>query len=158
MSYPPAAYDGPGETSATLRAASQPPELSFPGGTALHYLATGATTGGRFGLYRYDMPPRAGGPGAHVHRSFSESFFVLAGTVRVLDGRDWVETGPGDWIHVPEGGIHGFRNDSDEPASMLIHFAPGAPREGYFEGLPGLATMSEPERAAFFAAHDTYWV
>jgi hypothetical protein len=33
------------------------------------------------------------------------------------------------------GGIHGFRNESGEPASMLLHFAPGAPREGYFEGL-----------------------
>jgi oxalate decarboxylase/phosphoglucose isomerase-like protein (cupin superfamily) len=26
---------------------------------------------------------------------------------------------------VPEGGIHASRNESDEPASMLILFAPG---------------------------------
>ncbi|KZS66668.1 hypothetical protein A4G28_16545 [Mycobacterium ostraviense] len=32
--------------------------------------------------------------------------------------------------------IHGFRNDSDQPASILNLFAPGAPRDGYFEGLP----------------------
>ena len=40
--------------------------------------------------------------------------------------------------NVPIGGVHGFRNESGEPATMLLHFAPGAPREGYFEGLPGL--------------------
>ena len=29
--------------------------------------------------------------------------------------------------------MHGFRNESGEPASMLILFTPGAPREDYFE-------------------------
>jgi hypothetical protein len=63
---------------------------------------------------------------------------------------------------VPEGGRHAFRNDSGAPASMLILFAPGAPREGYFEGLVELATsgrqLSDEERAEFFVRHDTYWV
>jgi hypothetical protein len=61
-------------------------------------------------------------------------------------------------VHVPEGGVHGFKNNSGAPASMLLHFAPGAPREGYFEGLPNLGGMSDEERAAFFVEHDTYWV
>jgi uncharacterized RmlC-like cupin family protein len=67
-------------------------------------------------------------------------------------------TGPGDFVHVPEGGIHGFRNESGEPASMLIHFAPGAPREGYFEGLADLAAMSDEEKAEFYLRHDNHWV
>jgi hypothetical protein len=29
----------------------------------------------------------------------------------------------GDFLHVPEGGVHGFRNDSDAAATMLILFA-----------------------------------
>jgi quercetin dioxygenase-like cupin family protein len=61
---------------------------------------------------------------------------VLAGTVRLYDGRDWVRATAGDFLFVPEGGIHGFRNElTDEPASMLLLFAPGAPGEGYFETL-----------------------
>lgn len=40
---------------------------------------------------------------------------------------------------VPPGGLHGFRNESGARASMLLHFAPGAPREPYFEGLNRLA-------------------
>jgi hypothetical protein len=39
---------------------------------------------------------------------------------------------------VPKGGIHSFRNNHG-PASMLILFTPGAPREGYFELLGELA-------------------
>ena len=51
--YPPDRYTGPaGEVTASLRRAGASPELSLGGGGAAHYLATGATTGGAFGLYR----------------------------------------------------------------------------------------------------------
>jgi hypothetical protein len=61
---------------------------------------------------------------------------------------------------VPEGGLHGFRNESGEPASMLILFSPGAPREEYFETTARFATglvLSDEEKAAFYVRHDTYW-
>lgn len=77
------------------------------------------------------------------------------------DGRKWIDTRLGDFVHVPEGGIHGFRNESGEPAAMLIHFAPGAPREGYFEGLAEFARSGrqDPETlAAFYRLHDNIWL
>ncbi|WP_431937133.1 cupin domain-containing protein [Micromonospora sp. RP3T] len=98
------------------------------------------------------------GPAPHFHRSISESFFVLSGVIRIYDGRRWIDTGPEDFVHVPEGGVHAFRNESGRPASMLLHFAPGAPREGYFEGIRELAELSEEERTEFFLRHDTYRV
>lgn len=163
MSYPPATYHGEGgEQSAWLRGVNQPAELGLRNDGAAHYLATGASTDGRFGLYRWDMGPRAGGPDPHFHRTMSESFFILSGTVMLHDGKDWRETGAGDFAHVPEGGIHGFRNESDEPASMLILFAPGAPREAYFEGLVDLAEgrwkPTEQELADFFVEHDNHFI
>ena len=159
MSYPEPRYTGTGgELSATYRPADAGPELVYTGGNTVHYLATGAGTNGQFGLYLWNMGPRPSGPDPHFHRSISESFYTLSGTVRIYDGQRWVDTGPGDFVHVPEGGIHAFRNESGEPASMLLHFAPGAPREGYFEGLPDLAGASEEERAAFFLEHDTFWL
>jgi mannose-6-phosphate isomerase-like protein (cupin superfamily) len=159
MSYPDPVYlaDG-GEASATFRSVATAPDFVNPSGTRVHYLATGATTRGRYGLYRYEMGPRGGGPGAHFHRTMSEAFHVLSGSVRILDGRRWVDTVAGDFVYVPEGGIHGFRNVSDEPATMLILFAPGAPREAYFEGGPLVASLTEEERAAFYLRHDTIWV
>ena len=67
----------------------------------------------------------------------------------------------GDFLYVPEGGIHGFRNESGEPASMLILFAPGAPREDYFETLADAARREAMDEAAwqeFYRRHDTYWI
>src|SRR5690606_32577529 len=60
---------------------------------------------------------------------------VPAGAARSYAGSRWVDCVPGDCVPVPFGGIHGFRTESGAPAEMLIHFAPGAPREAYFEGL-----------------------
>jgi mannose-6-phosphate isomerase-like protein (cupin superfamily) len=159
VSYPEPRYLGEGgEVSATHRLAGHEPELTYPSGNTAHYLATGATTNGQFGLYRWEMGPEPSGPQPHFHRSISESFYVLTGTVRIYDGTRWIDTKPGDFVHVPEGGVHGFRNESGEPASMLLHFAPGAPREGYFEGIVDLAGMTEDERAEFYLRHDTFWV
>jgi mannose-6-phosphate isomerase-like protein (cupin superfamily) len=159
MSYPQPRYMGDGgELIATYRPAGHEPELVYAAGTRVHYLATGASTNGQFGLYRWDMAGPRSGPDPHFHRSISESFFILSGTVRIFDGTRWIDASPGDFVHVPEGGVHAFRNESGEPASMLLHFAPGAPREGYFEGLVDLAGRSEEEKAEFFLRHDTFWL
>lgn len=158
MSYPAPVYHGDaGEVSARLRPADTPPELRSPA-TATSYLARGDGTKGQFGLYRWDFTGPPSGPDAHFHRSISESFFILSGTVRLYDGRRWADATAGDFLYVPEGGIHAFRNESGEPASMLLLFAPGAPREGYFEGLAGLAELTDEERTAFMVEHDTYWL
>ena len=162
MTYPEARYDGEsGELRATIRPAATEPNLVYPSGNRVHYLATTATTDGLFGLYRWEMRPEPSGPGPHFHRTLAESFFVLDGTIRIFDGTRWADTGPGDFVHVPIGGIHGFRNDSGQPAAMLIHFAPGAPREGYFEGLAAWARDGRPteaEAADFYLRHDNVWV
>jgi quercetin dioxygenase-like cupin family protein len=129
--------------------------------TAVRYLATGATTHGHFGLYRWDAKPRSPGPAAHFHRTMSESFFVLAGRVRLFNGERWIDAAAGDFLYVPEGGVHGFQNDSDEPSSMLILFAPGAPREAYFEALAAKAAgqkFTEEEWKDLCTGHDNYFV
>ena len=162
MSYPEPKYFGTsGEVTARYRPVDTAPELPRPGGAA-SYLATGAATDGRFGLYRWDMGPEPAGADAHFHRTFSESFFVLSGTVQLYDGTKWFDGRPGDFDYVPEGGLHGFRNESGSPASLLILFAPGAPREAYFEGLVEMAEgrwkPSHDELQAFFEEHDNIYV
>ena len=129
--YPPERHTGPPEASARWRRAGTPPDIRTDRGSC-DYLAIGAATRGDFGLYRWNMGPEPSGPAPHFHRGISESFFVLVGTVRIYDGTRWLDCRPGDFVHVPDGGVHAFRNESGEPAEMLLHFAPGAPREGYF--------------------------
>ena len=162
MSYPEPRYLGEGgEVSGTFRPAGAASELTYSSGNTCDYLATGESTGGLFGLYRWNMGPGRSGPGPHFHRTLAESFYVLVGRVKLYDGTRWVDAQPGDFVHVPIGGIHGFRNESGEPASMLIHFAPGAPREGYFEGLARFAVEGQPDKETlerFYAEHDNTWV
>jgi mannose-6-phosphate isomerase-like protein (cupin superfamily) len=157
MSYPPPRYHGAGEVAASFRRADQPPELPMKA-SAASYLAIGDTTHGQFGLYRWDFTGPPSGPDPHIHRSISESFFILAGTVRLYDGARWIDATAGDFLFVPEGGVHAFSNESGRPASMLLLFAPGAPRERYFEGLAGLGGMTDEQRGQFFEEHDNYWL
>jgi quercetin dioxygenase-like cupin family protein len=165
MSYPEPKYLGEtGEASSTLRLYAQGPDLVIgkDPGTRVHYLGTGASTNGAFGLYRWEMGPRPGGAHPHFHRTITESFYVLSGSVRLHNGKKWVDGNPGDFLFVPEGGIHGFRNESGEPATLLILFTPGAPREGYFEELAAIAAeerqLSDEEWTELYSRHDQYMV
>jgi mannose-6-phosphate isomerase-like protein (cupin superfamily) len=157
--YPPPRYteDEPA-VSAWIRRGDQPPDHDSFGVVQYHYLAGQQATGGDYGLYRVDLGPAAGGPGPHYHRTMSEAFFVLSGTVQLHDGTDWTDGKPNDFIYVPPGGIHGFRNVADAPASILMLFAPGAPREHYFEGLAKLGELDDDERRQWFAANDNFIV
>jgi mannose-6-phosphate isomerase-like protein (cupin superfamily) len=163
MSYPEPRYFGDtGQVNARLRRNDAEPTLVSPTGGSTDYLATGADTNGEFGLYRWNFGPGRSGPDPHFHRTISESFYILSGVVSLYDGTRWVDAHSGDFLHVPHGGIHGFRNESGEGASMLLLFTPGAPREEYFEWLVeigrGERSLSDEERAEFFRRHDTFWV
>jgi mannose-6-phosphate isomerase-like protein (cupin superfamily) len=160
LSYPPKVYTGrEGEVSADFRPADTAPDIGQAGKDAIHYLATTVSTHGEFGLYRVEMSPRAGGPSTHFHRTVSESFFILEGTVSLFDGERWIDATKGDFLYVPQGGLHAFRNDSDEHADMLMIFTPGAPREEYFERIAEVMVQGTPEeRVSFLEKHDSCFV
>ncbi|MEV6949894.1 cupin domain-containing protein [Streptomyces sp. NPDC051172] len=159
MSYPEPRYLGDkGEVNAVFRPADTKAEIESPSGNRTHYLATHASTGGEFGLYRVDMGPKAPGPSTHFHRSISESFYVLSGQVQLFNGEGWITGHQGDFLYVPVGGLHAFKNDSDDPASMLLIFSPGAPREEYFEHVAEMAQRGGEEFAEFLVRHDSFFV
>jgi len=159
VSYPPPLYHGDsGEVSAHLVRAATEPAVVYPNGNKVFYLAQGTETSGTFGLYRWEFAGPQSGPGAHFHRTITESFYVLEGIVTIFDGKDWVKCRAGDFAHVPAGGIHGFRNE-DGAATMLLHFAPGAPREAYFEGLAaGMGNLDGDDYDRFMREHDNTWI
>ncbi|GAA1821711.1 cupin domain-containing protein [Planosporangium flavigriseum] len=162
MSYPEPRYRADeGTVSAVLQPSTREPDLLI-GPTAVHYLATSDLTHGEFGLYRWEMGPKPSGPSPHFHKTISESFYVLSGAVRLFDGGRWIDATAGDFLFVPQGGVHAFRNESGEPASMLILFAPGAPREGYFEALAEITRtgrqLTDEEWTELYARHDQYMV
>ncbi len=146
--------------SARGQAAADAEQQTLGRVTIARFAATGSMTDGRFGLYEWHMQPRSGGPEPHFHKTFAESFYVISGAVALYDGAAWTQAGPRDFLYVPEGGIHAFRNDSDQPATMLILFTPGIPRENYFRALADIAatgrTLTESEWTELFAQHDQY--
>ncbi|MET9499048.1 cupin domain-containing protein [Streptomyces sp. NPDC006552] len=157
VEYPEPRYHGErGEKSAVFRPASTPPDLSSPGSTT-HYLATNESTGGEFGLYKVELGGRSPGARTHFHRAMSESFYVLSGQLELFDGDRWVSGREGDFLYVPAGGLHAFKNVTDEPLSMLMLFSPGAPREEYFERVAEMAQRGGAELKDFRERHDSYF-
>jgi quercetin dioxygenase-like cupin family protein len=155
-------YDGDGgEVSAVYRPLVDVPPLIRPT-SSVRFVATGSVTDGRYGLFHWEMKPRAGGPDPHFHRTFSEAFYILQGTVSLYGGEGWVEAVAGDFLYVPEGGVHAFSNRSDEPTSMLILFSPGTPREEYFQATTEIAQsgrkLTPEEWTELYAKHDQYMV
>lgn len=158
LAYPRPHYQGDrGEVSAVFRSADTPPDVSSPGG-ATHYLATNESTGGEFGLYKGELAARSAGAAPHFHRAMSESFYILSGELELYNGEKWVTGREGDFLYVPAGGLHGFKNVTDEPVSMLMLFAPGAPREEYFERVAEMAQRGSEEQRRFRIRHDSYFV
>jgi quercetin dioxygenase-like cupin family protein len=76
-------------------------------------------------------PPGAVAP-LHVHYRDDETFYVLEGHVEFLLGEEAVVAGPGDFVNVPRGLVHRFRNAGAETARLVLTFTP-AGIEGFFE-------------------------
>ena len=102
-------------------------------------VATSETTDGEFGLFEIEIGAGAGTARPHYHTGFTESFYILAGSVRLRLGAEERVARAGDFAFVPRNAVHGFTNGSDdESARMLILFTPGVAREEYFREIAEL--------------------
>jgi hypothetical protein len=157
--YPPPRYtkDEP-EVSAWLRRGTNPPDYDAFGLVKYHYLANQDQTAGDYGLYRVELAPKAGGPGPHFHRAMSEAFFVLSGAVEALRRPELGRRCAGRLPLRPTRRRARVPQSGRRPASILMLFAPGAPREHYFEGLAKLSELTDDERRKWFVANDNYFV
>jgi quercetin dioxygenase-like cupin family protein len=87
--------------------------------------ATGATTGGAFGLVDHlAMPPGFASP-YHTHQAEDEAFYVIDGEVAFVLGDTWSVAGPGTYVFGPRQVPHGFKVLGDAPAHMLLLCTPG---------------------------------
>lgn len=64
------------------------------------------------------------GPPPHAHTDCDECFFVTQGTLKVLLGETWLVAGPGDFLRVPRGMTHTFRNIGGVPARAIVTVSP----------------------------------
>jgi len=115
----------------------------------------GAHSNQALAVYEFTVPPRTAGPPQHIHTTWDEAFYVLAGEMTfLLQGRERV-VGAGGFVFVPHGEPHTFWNAGDIPATNLTIFSP-AGIERYFDAVTGAlaAGASDGEVHALFAQHE----
>jgi quercetin dioxygenase-like cupin family protein len=86
-------------------------------------LATGEQTNGAYMLAEATVPP-GGGPPPHYHTREEESFYVLEGEMTFTVGDRTITGRPGDFVQIPRGTPHAFKNETSAPARMLIQCVP----------------------------------
>ena len=105
-------------------------------GSAYTFLATGEQTGGKYALIEAFIPAGVGPP-LHHHDNEDEAFYMLDGAITVtVDDQD-IHIQRGDFVQLPKGSVHTFRNVRQQPARVLIILSP-AGLDKFFDkhGLP----------------------
>lgn len=107
--------------------------------------AGAAQTGGAYSLIEFQQPAGTEPP-PHTHANEDEAFYVLEGEMTVMCGDDHFVAGPGSFVYLPKGVVHGFTITGSTPLRGLVLTSPGAFDEFVAEmGEPALArTMPAP--------------
>ena len=119
---------------------THPPVLRHPGdgrtigvvGDVYRFLATSDETDGKYALIEALVPP-GGGPPPHVHSREEEAFYILEGEITFSEGEEHFVAGPGTFANMPVGSQHSFKNETQQPAKMLITVAPAGLERMFFE-------------------------
>ena len=109
------------------------------------FKADGAESADRYSISEWWLEPHTLGPGAHSHEE-DDVFYVIAGTMSVLVGSEWIDAEPGAFVLVPGGTTHDFQNRGAVRAGILNLSIPGgfevempAIRDWFVEHPPGRA-------------------
>ena len=117
----------PVETFTSLEEASSSRRHFAIMGATIDIHATLEDTADSFSLIELRVPPRFSGAPAHLHEHMTESFYMLEGTIDLLKEDTWTKLRPGDFVLIPPGTPHGYRNNTDDYARFLVT-APGHDR------------------------------
>jgi quercetin dioxygenase-like cupin family protein len=103
-------------------------------GDRVTFLVRGAESGGAYFIIEVMTPP-GGGPPPHIHHFEEESFHILQGTPTIQAAGRTFQASPGDFMHIPRGTVHTFRNDGKLDAKFLVTISPAGPAglERFFE-------------------------
>lgn len=94
------------------------------------FLATGKETNNAFFQFEAIVPP-GGGPPPHKHSREDESFYIVRGSLEIVLGDTTVQAKAGDFVFIPRGTAHRFKNVGKDSAVQLVTFVP-AGMENYF--------------------------
>ncbi|MEU3410263.1 cupin domain-containing protein [Streptomyces sp. NPDC006658] len=105
---------------------------------------SGEQSHGTLGFVVATVPPGSG-PIAHIHENNDEAFYLIEGELEFLNGETTLTAKAGDFVFVPRGTRHRFKNRSPRHTKMVFLFTPAGPEEFFLrhgdDPLPG----HEPE-------------
>lgn len=155
MAAPASLFAGVGSANGTTAVKHVPagtgPAYWGPG-DRITFLITGEETGGAFFMAEVLVQP-GGGPPPHVHSREDESFYLQEGALTVQVGGKTLHARSGDFVHLPRGIVHCFKNTGDTDAKLLMVATP-AGLERYFEETfyPAVDRSAAPPITEAFAA------
>ncbi|MGW2150630.1 cupin domain-containing protein [Nonomuraea bangladeshensis] len=91
---------------------------------------TGEQTDGAFAFMDGLIEPDHGNQ-PHIHTKEDEAFYVVSGAFAFINGNQKITAGAGDFVYIPKGTRHGFKNIGTEPARLLVFYTPAGP-ESFF--------------------------
>ncbi len=123
------------------------PELIEIGPLQLRFLRDKHDTDGSLDLFEMTVPPSGRMPVAHYHRDWDETVYGLSGTLTFTVDNERHDIGPGDYLFIKRGVVHGFNNASGAVATCLSALTPGVLGPEYFRELAALARAGPPDEA-----------
>lgn len=94
-------------------------------------IVSSQSTGGAYSVMEWLVAPQneaqtePAGFGVHQHGSIEETFLVRSGELEFLLGDEVTTIGAGDFVRVPCGVRHGYRNTTDRKVDLVVTFVPG---------------------------------
>jgi len=92
-------------------------------GDQITFLVTGEETGGAFFMAEVAVAP-GGGPPPHIHHREEETFRLLEGTLTIQVGGKAFNAAAGDFVYLPRGIVHCFKNTGNVVAKFLLVVTP----------------------------------
>lgn len=120
-------------------------EIISMGGLRLEFLHSKDDTDNSVDVFRMTVQPQARVPAPHYHESWDETVYGLDGTLTfTLDGQA-VALARGQSLFIKRGVVHGFRNDSEAPATCLCILTPGVLGPAYFREIAAQIEAGPPD-------------
>ncbi len=89
------------------------------------------STNGAYSVMEWVVAPQSsteaapGSFGPHRHNTIEETFLVRSGELEFLVGDKVAVLGVGDFVRVPPGVRHGYRNRTGAEVNLIVTFVPG---------------------------------
>ena len=102
---------------------------------------TAEQTGGAYSVTEVESFP-GNGPPPHIHHREDECIYIVEGAFSIILAERVVDAADGDFVRIPKGTPHTYKNVGAIPGKMLVILSPGGLEQLWADlGQPG--TLSE---------------